>query len=99
MVDEVEVFNAQNIHTFVPGIPNMNKANDAAKLLATKYNKKGTASSDAHLRLEQLGIAGIYLSNQDLCLEAIREALKTRNFERVEQYASRLSFVKGMFIG
>jgi len=99
MVDEVEVFNAQNIRTYMPGIPNMNEANDAAKILAQHCGKKGTAASDAHLRLEQLGIAGIYLSDQHLCLEAIREALKNQNFERAEQYVNRLSFIKGMFIG
>lgn len=97
MVDEVEVFNAQNINTWIPGIPNMHEANDAAKVLAAEFGKKGTAASDARI-LEQVGISGIYLPEENLSLESIREQLRLQNFERAEQYVSRLSFAEGMFL-
>jgi len=99
MVDQVEVFNAQNINTLVPGIPNMNLANYKAKILAEEFGFNGTASSDAHLRLEQVGISGIYLDEKNLNLDSLKEQVKRGNFERREQYVSRWSFGLGMFVG
>lgn len=99
LVDEVEVFNAQNINpTFGIVVPNMKRANERAQELAEKHGKKGVACSDAHRRLEQIGITGIYLPEQNLCWEAIRANILSKNFERYEQYVSKWSFVKGMFL-
>lgn len=98
LVDEVEVFNAQNINpTFGIVVPNMKKANQRAHELAERHGKKGIACSDAHRRLEQIGITGIYLPEQNLCWESIKANILSKNFERYEQYVSKWSFVKGMF--
>lgn len=98
MVDEIEVFNAQNVNLYIPGVPNMHKANDLARRLAPNFGFKGTAASDAHFRLEQVGISGIYLPEEDLCLEALREHLRKKNFDRHEQYVPRWSFAAGMLL-
>ncbi len=99
LVDEVEVFNAQNINpAFEFVVPNMKKANEQAHELAERHGKKGIAASDAHRRLEQIGITGIYLPEHNLCWESIRDNILTKNFERYEQYVSKWSFVKGMFL-
>jgi len=98
LVDEIEVFNAQNINpTFGIVVPNMKKANELAQELTERQGKIGIAASDAHRRLEQIGITGIYLPEQDLCWESIRNNILTKNFERYEQYVSRWSFINGMF--
>lgn len=98
LIDEVEVFNAQNINpTFGIVVPNMKKANERAHELAERHGKKGVACSDAHRRLEQIGITGIYFPEQNLCWENIRDNILNKNFERYEQYVSKWSFVKGMF--
>lgn len=100
MVDEVEVFNAQNINA-VPVIAWMKRCNDKAKEIVAKrcmYNPhKGIASSDAHRILSQSKVSGIYIPEESLCIESIKEYLWTGNFERYEQYVSRLSFLEGMF--
>jgi len=97
MVDEVEVFNAQNINpTLGLIIPNMKKSNEKAKVIAAAKGFNGFASSDAHYVLKQSKIAGIYIPEENLCIDAIKEHVKTGNFERHEQYVSRLSFIKGM---
>ncbi len=96
MIDEIEVFNAQNINLF-PVVAWMNNANEKAKKLAEKHGFKGTASSDAHRLIGQVKKAGIYLPSDDLCIDAVKEHIKNGNFERHEQYVSRCSFLKGMF--
>lgn len=97
MVDEVEVFNAQNINpTLGIVIPNMKKSNEKAKAIAASKGFKGVASSDAHYVLKQSKIAGIYIPEDNLCIDAIKEHIKKGSFERHEQYVSRLSFIKGM---
>lgn len=102
MVDEIEVFNAQNINPLYGiVVPNMKKANILAEDLAVS-NHKGIACSDAHFRLEQVKICGIYLDEKDLCIEKIKEDIKKGNFERYGNakegpYVTRRSFFRGMF--
>ncbi len=97
MVDEIEVFNAQNINIF-PVIAFMKRANRKAKKLAAEYGFKGIAASDAHYRLEQVKIAGIYIPKDKLSIEALKDHIINKNFDRFdEQYVSHLSFFKGHF--
>lgn len=96
MVDEVEVFNAQNIN-LLPFVAWMKKANKKARLLAEQHGFRGTASSDAHRLLSQVRAAGIYLPFENICIDAIKEHIIKGNFERLENYVSRYSFLKGMF--
>ena len=106
MADEVEVFNAQNINpTLGILVPNMKLANDYAEGIIDWYNethtnqRKGIVSSDTHNSLDQPKICGIYLDKQDLCMEKIKEDIKTGNFDNdFRKYVSRLSFIKGMFL-
>jgi len=99
MVDEIEIFNAQNINpTLGIIIPNMKKANKKAKNLAKEFGFKGIAASDAHRVLEQSKISGIYLPEEHICLDSIKQNILSGNFERHEQYVSRWSFIKGMFL-
>ncbi len=96
LVDEVEVFNAQCINpTFGIFVPNMKKVNKRAKELASEYGFKGTAASDAQFLLEQVKICGIYIPRDNLSIESLKDHIKNKNFERFEQYISRLSFLKG----
>lgn len=98
LIDEIEVFNAQNINpTLGIVIPNMKVANEKAVQLAKEYGFTGIAASDAHKRIEQVGTTGIYLSEEKLCLESIQEQIKKGKFQRYEHYVSRWSFVRGMF--
>lgn len=97
MVDEVEVFNAQNINA-VPFAAWMKQSNRKAKEIAAEFGFKGVASSDAHRALSQSKVAGIYIPNENLCMDAIKRHIKAGNFERHEQYVSRWSFVDGMFL-
>lgn len=97
MVDEIEVFNAQCIN-LIPVIAWMHWANEDAKKLATAYGFKGTAASDTHVRLEQVKVSGIYVPEKHLSIEALKHHIKTKNFERLEHYVSRLSFLEGMGI-
>lgn len=100
MVDEIEVFNAQNINpTFGIIISNMKIANVLAQLLAKKYKFKGIVSSDAHYRTKQAKICGIELEDDTLCIEKLKHDIKTGNFENSNRkYVSRISFIKGMFL-
>ncbi|MAG50239.1 hypothetical protein CL621_01200 [archaeon] len=98
MVDEVEVFNAQNIN-LIPAIAWMKKANVKAKELAAEYGFKGIASSDAHLRLEQVKTSGIYVPEEDLSIESLKYNIMNQNFDRFEQYVSISDFLKGHFSG
>jgi len=105
MADEIEIFNGHCIDLFpwFDGLPifnrlNMAKANKLAEFLITKLpNKKGTASSDAHNELEQVHTSGIYLPDEHLCFDAIKEYIKTKNFEVHKGPISRWSFLKGAF--
>lgn len=103
MVDEVEAFNAQNINPLGGLIvPNMKKANEQAEEIVIGGGFKWVAASDAHFRLEQVKICGIYLDLEDLCMEKIREDIKKGNFERYGDakegpYVNRRSFFRGMF--
>ncbi len=101
MVDEIEIFNAQNINpTFGLIVPNMKKANDDAEVLARGYDFKGIVTTDTHHRLEQPKICGIYIDERDLCLEKLKDDIKTGNFDNsYRRYVSKLSFVLGMFVG
>ncbi|MBI2542924.1 MAG: hypothetical protein HYW24_01940 [Candidatus Aenigmarchaeota archaeon] len=104
MVDEIEVFNAQNIglipYFSVGGIRlDMRLANELAKELATEYGFKGTAASDAHSRLEQVKCSGIYVPETNISFEALKDHIKNKRFERHEQYVSRGSFLMGHFVG
>jgi len=96
MVDEIEVFNAQNIN-LLPVVAWMKNANGKAKALAARHGFRGTAASDAHRLLSQVKISGIYLPFENLCMDAIKHYIKAGSFERHEQYVSRRSFLKGMF--
>lgn len=99
MVDEIEVFNAQCINpTFGVIVPNMNQANARVGFLQRKYNFRGTVSSDAHNRLEQVKVCGIYVDEKDLSVERLKEDLRQGNFQNdYHCYVSRYSFVRGMF--
>ena len=94
MVDEVEIFNAQCIDLIPPFIC-MKEANKKAKELASQYEGiEGIASSDAHYEISPIGTSGIYIPNQDLNIEAIMQYIKSKNFERYEQYVDRWTFFK-----
>jgi len=97
MVDEIEVFNAQNIN-LIPVFAWMRKANKKAKELASEYNFKGIAASDAHLILEQVKTSGIYISEDNLSIDSLKDHIKNKNFDRFEQYVSHLSFLRGHFL-
>ena len=98
-VDEAEVFNAQCINPFGGLlVPNMKRANEMAERLVEEYaSLKGTVSSDGRLP-EQVKSCGIYLEEKDFCLEKLKTDLREGNFENdFRHYASRWSFLKGMF--
>jgi len=101
MVDEVEVFNAQCINffplfsfRFLPEILRFNDANTKAKELASGYGFKGVASSDAHFLLDQVKIAGIYVLEDNLSIEALKYYIRTGNFDRYEKHASRWGIIR-----
>ncbi len=98
MVDEVEVFNAQCIApTSGLIIPDMKKANRKAVKAAADYaGLEGIACSDARLP-EQVKSCGIYLPEEDFCLERMKADIVDGNFWRFEHYVSRDSFLRGMF--
>jgi len=99
MTDEVESFNAYGINlTFGMIIPDMNKANDFAKKLAAEHSLKGIANSDAHFGMEQVLIAGIYLPDEKINTDSIKHNIISGNFERLERYVSRYSFIKGRLL-
>jgi len=99
MVDEVEVFNAQCINpTLGIVVPNMKKANGRAEELVKNYGFKGTVSTDTHLRMDQPKMCGIYIDEDGLCIDKLKEDIKTGNFDNDHrQYVSRWSFAMGMF--
>ncbi len=97
LVDEIEVFNAQNIN-LLPSIAWMRQANEQAKKLVSGHGHKGTASSDGRAS-DQLHVSGIYLPSENLSWEAIKHYIISKNFERHEQHISRISFLKGHFFG
>lgn len=96
-VDEIEVFNASSLN-IVPFIAWFKKANKMAKKLAQEYWFVGIAVSDAHYNIEQVKNSGIYIPKENLSIEAIKYYVKSGTFERVEQYSSRLSAIKGGFL-
>ena len=99
MADEIESFNASCINlTFGIIIPDMNPANDFAKSLAAEYNLKGIASSDTHFDLEQVLVAGIYLPDGNVSTDSIKHSITSGNFERLERYVSRWSFIQGRLL-
>jgi len=94
IVDEAETFNAQCID-LIPPLICMKEANKKAKELASQYkNIEGIASSDAHYNISPIGTSGIYIPNQDLSIEAIMHYIKSKNFERHEQYVDSWTFFK-----
>ena len=113
IVDEIEVHNAQNINLipFIAWMKQANekakdrlineteekKVRELADMLAKAYNKKGTASSDAHDEYEQIKICGIYVPEKNICIDALKQYIATHNFERYDNYVSRASFLKGHF--
>jgi len=101
MVDEVEIFNSQCINpTLGIIVPNMKKNNRKAEILASEYGFKGTVSTDAHRRMDQPKICGIYLGEEGLCTEKIMHDIRTGNFDNdYKKYVSRYSFARGMFLG
>ncbi len=101
LVDEIEVFNAQIINPTYGWFMPKNRANRRAEELARGKGCKGIACSDAHFRLEQAKICGIYLDLEGLCLDKLKEDIKKGYFERYGQvkdgpYVSRWSFIRGM---
>lgn len=100
MVDEVEIFNACCINpTGGIFVPNFKKANEAAEVLAEDFGFRGTVSSDAHYVLEQPKITGIYIDEENLCIEKLKEDIKTGNFDNsYRKYVSRYSFLRGFFL-
>jgi len=109
LMDEVEVFNAQNIQVFpFTNFLNMNISNEKAKESIKRTKFKGIASSDAHSRafltevfgtgLEQSKMAGIYLPRENDIFESLKHNIVTSNFERLEQYVDRISFASCMFL-
>ena len=73
----------------------MKEANRKAKELASQYkNIEGIASSDTHYKISPIGTSGIYIPNQDLSIEAIMHYIKSKDFERYEQYVDRWTFFK-----
>ncbi len=95
MVDEVEIFNSQCINLlFGILIPNFKKANLKAEKLIENSKFKGTVSSDAHYRIDQPKICGIYISDDNICLDKIKDSVKTGNFDnKYRQYASRITII------
>lgn len=77
----------------------MTIANSLAWKLARDCGYKGTAASDTHWRMEQVGTSGIWIPEKDLCFRSLKEAITGHNFECQEQYVSLLSFGRGMFLG
>ena len=82
----------------------MVKANKKAKEIVEKEfpNKKGTAASDAHNELVQLHSRGIYLPEENLCFDSIKENIQNGSFERFPdnietQTVNIFSWLKGMF--
>ncbi len=96
MADEVESFNASFIN-LMPIVAWFSEINDLNKKLAVKTGHKGFAASDAHRELEQVKVAGVYIPNDNLCLESIIHHIRTGNFENHERHISRASFIKGFW--
>ncbi|MFH0797934.1 MAG: hypothetical protein V1906_00830 [Candidatus Woesearchaeota archaeon] len=99
MVDEVEIFNAQCINpTLGIMVPNMKKANALAEKLALQYGHKGTVSTDAHYRMEQPKICGIYVEKEGFCIDKLKHDIASKRFDNdYRRYVSRYSFAAGMF--
>ncbi len=99
--DEVEAHNAHCIN-----LPcyDMREANMKALEQLKASHKKGVASSDAHRRLDQVKITGVYIDTaiiENLGIPGIMAAIKTGNFERhtdplTGPYIDRISWFKGL---
>lgn len=103
-VDLVEVHNAQNLRSYVPGMDNMHLANERAALLVAQkcydstlvHKPAAVASSDTHNRYEQVRIAGFYVPEESLTsMELLKETLVRGGLEMHTGYVSRWSFLQG----
>lgn len=106
LVDLVEVHNAHNIRTYVPGIDNMRDANKrAARLVATRCYGRASErlpapifSSDAHFEHGQVKITGIYVPADSLqSIAHLKRALQG-SVEGYEASVSRYSFLQGIVL-
>ncbi len=91
-VDAIEAFNAQNQFW-------MCTSNVKARHTAQQSHLPGTAGSDTHGIIEDVGISGVYFPRDALDFSgdrafyrSIKNALRDNNYERKEQYASPFSF-------
>ena len=105
MVNEIEIFNSQNINPTLGllGIPDMRQANDLAEVVVEVLVEtrpiKGVVSTDSRL-FEQTKLCGIYIpkpQGEPLTTEYIVDKINTHNFENDDRrYVSRWSFGDGM---
>lgn len=109
-VDEIETFNAQCIDPTFGFIDclDMRAANCLASDVAAASHLNGISASDAHLRLQQAKVSGIYFKegviskDRVISTPQIVNAIKSHDFladERARNYVTFLSFMRGMFLG
>ena len=91
--DGFETFNSQNYLWLC-------QSNVKAEQYARKYNLPGTAGSDTHGNLKQIGLAGIIIDQDQLSadnfIEDLRTAIRNKKFKTHEEYTDPISFYNDM---
>ncbi len=92
-VDAIEAFNAHNQFW-------MCASNVKARNAAAGFDIPGTAGSDTHGIIEDVGISGVYFprnaldfSSDTAFYSSVRKSLQEKNYERKEHYASPINFL------
>ncbi|MBL7100640.1 MAG: hypothetical protein ISS23_01655 [Nanoarchaeota archaeon] len=93
--DAIEQFNSQNYLWLC-------RSNVLSELFTSEKKFPGTAGSDTHGDLEQIGLSGIIIKknllNMDNLIEDLRIAIKNKNFRTHKEYPDPIKFYKIMVV-
>ncbi|MBM3199954.1 hypothetical protein FJZ53_03365 [Candidatus Woesearchaeota archaeon] len=91
--DALEEFNSQNYLWLC-------YSNVLTEAFAKKHGLSGTAGSDTHFDLKQVGLSGIIIKKDLLhienLVEDLRKAIKNKNFKNHKEYSDPISFFRIM---
>lgn len=90
-VDAIESFNSFNYLW-------MCRSNVLAELFAEEHNIAGTAGSDTHGYLKQIGLSGIIVEAQlldtDFLIKDLKKVIKNKEFRIHKEYTDPITFIK-----
>lgn len=94
-VDAIEAFNSLNYLW-------MCRSNVLAELFAEEHNLAGTAGSDTHGNLEQIGLSGIIIESHMLdtnnLIEDLRNIIQKKEFRVHKEYTDPINFIKTLIV-